>query len=260
MIIQFGATINRPDLAEVVASLYDAALQESSRKTYQTGQRAFRRFHEEIYGQKESSACLPFQNRNLGDVVLHLSFFMAWLLIQPTITSASTILGYETHTKYMFRSEGCKPWESQTAFLGQVRQGIKNVLPCQADKRKAFLLPHHMHLEEFSEVQASSRDQNLTRWATILGFVGMLRPHTFSQLKVKSFIFVITTKRKGKLRLTLREGGALLRRWRSSDILGYYVEFKSKTMPVARAYFPNLSTPGSHYSAMCPVKAIQILA
>ena len=105
----FGERINRLDLAEVVTSLYDAALQESSRKTYQTGQRAFARFTKEIYGQQETTAQLPFEHRNLGDVELHLAFFMAWLLIQPTITSASTILGYETHTKFMFRSEGCKP-------------------------------------------------------------------------------------------------------------------------------------------------------
>ena len=117
-----------------------------------------------------------------------------------------------------------------------------------------------MHLREFKEVQSTSRNENLTRWATILGFVGMLRPHTFAQIKVKSFVLVIVTKEEKILRLALEDGGDLLRRRKRSDILGYYIEFKSKTMPVARAYFPNLSTPGSHYSAMCPVRAIQNLA
>ena len=136
----------------MVASLYDAALQDSSRKTYKTGQRAYLRFAEEVYG---CTVPLPFLRRRLCNVELHLAFFIAWLLIQPGISSASTVLGYEVHTMPMFRSEGCKPWEYQTAFLGQVRQGVRNVLPCQADKRNAFLLPHHIHLEEFTESWAN---------------------------------------------------------------------------------------------------------
>ena len=32
---------------------------------------------------------------------------MAFLLLEPTITKATTILGFETYVKYLFRAEGC---------------------------------------------------------------------------------------------------------------------------------------------------------
>ena len=86
----------------------------------------------------------------------------------------------------------------------------------------------------------------------------MLRPHTFSQLNLKSFVLVLWKKRFSS---STKEGiaGLLLKRKRA-QILGYYIEFQSKTLPTARAYFPNLSNPWSYYAAMCPVKAIQNLA
>ena len=44
----FGEKIGRLDLAEIVVNLYEAALQQSSRKTYRTGQRAYLRFVKEV--------------------------------------------------------------------------------------------------------------------------------------------------------------------------------------------------------------------
>ena len=70
----FGRRTRRPDLREVVCSLYDAALQESSQKTYRTGQRAFLRFAVQLHGP---SPPLPFGKRPLGNTELHLAFFMA---------------------------------------------------------------------------------------------------------------------------------------------------------------------------------------
>ena len=86
----------------------------------------------------------------------------------------------------------------------------------------------------------------------------MLRPHTFAQLRVKSFVLV--TKRKSRIKLGQENIADLLHDQDMSQMLGYYFEFKSKTMAVARAYFPNISKPESYYSAMCPVKAMESLA
>ena len=61
---------------------------------------------------------------------------MASLVLKATIKAGTTILNYETHTKYLFRSEGCEPIEYDTAFLGQIRTGV----------RKSFLHIFREHL------------------------------------------------------------------------------------------------------------------
>ena len=100
---QFGIDHVVPELAEVVMSLFHAALQPSSQRTYRTGQRAYNRFVNAI----RSGQRFPFKRRTLPVTELNLAFFMAFLLLEPSITKASTILGYETHVKYLFKSEGC---------------------------------------------------------------------------------------------------------------------------------------------------------
>ena len=180
---------------------------------------------------------------------------MAYLVLQPTITAASTILGYEGHVKYKFRENGCEPSEYKTPFLGQIRQGIQNVFPCQNDKRRALLLPKYIHRESFNS--ATSKVPSLARLGTILGFLGMLRPHTFSVIQTSSIVLV---KSKGKHLISEPDDGkfrALLATMGCRTILALYIWFKSKTMKVTRAYFPNLSHPRTAYSAMCPVEALE---
>ena len=74
---------------------------------------------------------------------------------------------------------------------------------------------------------------------TILGFLGMLRPHIFSVIQASLVVLVKSQDRQlisnpddGKFR-------ALLATMCSRTFLGFYISFKSKTMTVARAYFPN---------------------
>ena len=92
-----------PELAEVVLELFDAALCPASQRTYKTGQRAYFRFLGSIY----RGVRFPFERRVLSETELNLAFFMAFLILEPTINKASTILNYETHVKYLFRTEGC---------------------------------------------------------------------------------------------------------------------------------------------------------
>ena len=113
---------------------------------------------------------------------------MAWLLPNRDISRATTVLNYETHIKFMFRGEGCHPKEYETSFLERLRRGIENVLSAQADKRKAFLLPHHLSRVEFGDDPYQSVDSKIIKLATVLGFIGILRPHTFSQLKFTALV------------------------------------------------------------------------
>ena len=96
------------DLAEIVDNLFDAALRLSSRKTYGTGQRAYYKFANEI---NKHEALQPFFPRALTKTELYLSFFIAFLVLKPTITKATTILNYEGHVKYYLREQGCDPAE-----------------------------------------------------------------------------------------------------------------------------------------------------
>ena len=89
-----GYDLKRLDLAEIVDHLYDAALRLSSRATYDTGQRAYHRFAREIV---RPEALLPFRPRGRTKTELYLSFSIAFLILKPTITKASTILNYEGH-------------------------------------------------------------------------------------------------------------------------------------------------------------------
>ena len=161
--------------------LFRASLRPSSQRTYKTGQRAYSRFLKSL----RRGTHFPFNRRKLPETELNLAFFMAYLMLEPTITKATTILNYETHVKYLFRTEGCPVEMWDTPFLGQIRRGLQNTLPSDADGRRPLLLPLIMFRPMFLEV--ASQEKRLLRFATILGFVGMLRPHSIESLHPGSF-------------------------------------------------------------------------
>ena len=135
---------------------------------------------------------------------------------------------------------------------------MTNIFPQQADARKPFLLPKYLNTSAFTEV--FSQDKRLARFSAILGFIGMLRPHTFRSLQASSFCFIY--RKGGSVIQETNEADlkSRLRAIRHKEILGFYIKFKSKTMNCARAYFPNLSSPKSKYAAMCPVREIMNLS
>ena len=106
-IAEFGTFHNLPGLSETVSDLYDAALKDSSRRTYKTGQKAYVEFV--TTNLRKTAPLFPFRPSKLNSTELYLAFFMASLVMKPTISSASTIFGYACHCKYWFRSEGCDP-------------------------------------------------------------------------------------------------------------------------------------------------------
>ena len=173
-----------PHLAGAVMDIYEAAIMESSRKTYGTGQRAYCRFLTTL----SAGIRFPFLKRDLGKTELNLAFYMAFLLLEPTINQASTILNYENHVKYWFRTEGCAEEDYATPFLRQIRQGIRNILPASADSRRPLLLPLLMGRRCFAD--PGSNESRLLKFATILGFIGMMRPHSIEGLKTTSFSLI----------------------------------------------------------------------
>ena len=181
---EFARRHKVPLLAEAVMDIYEAAIMESSRKTYGTGQRAYCRFLNTLH----EGTRFPFQKRDLGKTELNLAFYMAFLLLEPTIKKASTILNYENHVKYWFRTENCAEEDYLTPFLRQIRQGIRNILPASADKRRPLLLPLLMGRRSFTD--PDSNESRLLKYATILGFIGMMRPHSIEGLKTTSFSLV----------------------------------------------------------------------
>ena len=70
-------------------------------------------------------------------------------MLRYTVTKASTIMGYVSHVKYYFRENGCLPEVYTTAFLKQIRRGLENTFPQQADKRGAFFLPFYIGIDSF---------------------------------------------------------------------------------------------------------------
>ena len=244
---EFGKKTGRTDLAEIVQDLYDAALKQSSRQTYGTGQRAYLRFASEL---NFPNALVPFHPDKLTNTELCLSFYIAYLMLKSTITKASTILNYETHVKYAFREQGCHPSDYSTPFLKQIRRGVNNTYPEQADKRVAFLLPNYVSATAYM-TPITKEDYHL-RLATVMGFIGMLRPNTFDQLGPESISFVLqdeTTVTRYERHFDRRVRELPL----NASILGYFIRFKSKTMQNALAYFPNLSSIQGSLSKMCPV-------
>ena len=158
-----------------------------------------------------------------------------------------------------FANMGAIRWSIKPAssrkYTGEYR--IPN--PKQANKRGAFLLSSSMNARDFLE--PGSKAGYLVRVATLLGFIDILRPHTFTQLLPSSFSFVLKNEQvfqppgpKTSFRKYLNKLP------KAGDMLGFYVTFKSKTMPVARAYFPNLHSSCSALSVMCPLSMLLAVA
>ena len=99
----------------------------------------------------------------------------------------------------------------------------------------------------------------ILRFTTIMGFIGMLRPNAIRQLSPKSFTMVTTDSKIIGMPAQPESFERELTRLREQEhILGFYIQFHSKTMRNARAYFPSLSVLDANLkiSQMCPVRAL----
>ena len=240
-------------LTEVVLDLYDASLRESTRNTYRVGQRAYDRFIATL----DHGVRFPFLRNRISETELNLAFYIAYLLLRPTITSAKTVLGYETHVKSSFIEEGCGESIYKTPFLRKIRRGVRNTLPERADKRGALLLP--LLTISMRSNRVDSNEYSLLHFATVIGFLGMLRPHTFAQLRPASLTLVTYAGKCIPMPNLKRSFMRVLdRSRRTARILGFVLDFQSKTRLNARAYLPSLSSVrlNSAIVSMCPMCAL----
>ena len=59
---------------------------------------------------------------------------MAFLILKPTITESTTIIGMLDTLNIFFREHGCDDMDYKTPFLTQIHRGIQNSYPKQANK------------------------------------------------------------------------------------------------------------------------------
>ena len=145
--------------------------------------------------------------------------------------------------------------------MRQLRKGLKNTLPDSPDKRLPLLLPLVMHNPYFT--QTNSTEESILQCATILGFLGMMRPHSLEALGPASFYLVLdngTIIPMPDQPQRFRE--ILLAAWGGGVMAGAFAVFKSKTMSTARAHFPNLSRHAGHssISTICPILSLAAIA
>ena len=93
-----------------------------------------------------------------------------------------------THVKFQFRKQGFDPDLFESVFFRQLLGGLDKSFPTDNDKRIALLLPEYIKNPVF--MCRSDREYRRLRLATILGFIRMLRPHTFDQIRLESFTFI----------------------------------------------------------------------
>ena len=124
---------------------------------------------------------IPFWIRDLSSTELHLACFMTWLLqeAQAEIPSATTILVYEVHT-ICSASRVVTP-NSSTRQLSSDKYG--------EELRESFPVSLIGELPFVASAYSQERVRRCDHggWlfkicVTIMGFVRMLRPQTFSQL------------------------------------------------------------------------------
>ena len=138
---------------------------------------------------------------------------------------------------------------------------MRKTLPSRRDSRTALILPMYCQTKTFCFT--GSKTQVLLRFAAILGFVGMLRLHTFEQLDPDSFELVVRDADSRQFARVIKGDNtyALRVAFTSTQtryrVLGFVIRFRSKTQLEAVAYFPNLAH--TFYNAICPVGALKMV-
>ena len=105
----------------------------------------------------------------------------------------------------------------------------------------------------------NSDEQRLLRFATVAGFIGMLRPHSLEDLKPQSFTVVATMGEEIAMpKQTDRFHRMLYKMYTTRKLIGVYITFQSKTMKEAKAYLPLLASinRATEFSLMCPILAL----
>ena len=110
---------------------------------------------------------------------------------------------------------------------------------------------------------SESDEQRLLRFATVIGFIGMLRPHALESLGPKSFTAVTSLAEEIAMpKETERFHRMLYTLYTTKQLIGVYITFQSKTMKEAKAYLPLLASVdrATEFSLICPILALLDIA
>ena len=216
----------------MAVELYDSALAPSTKKTYKTGAKHFRKFLSRYTGLPP----VPFPRQPVSIGTLTLCFFAASLFLKDTIKSAQTIRCYISHAKNHCINFGCDPTLLDSEELARILRGISRKLPKIADTRPPFLLPHYKLPLVFKYPVTTEDCRKIS--AIVFGFFGMLRFHVYKKLHLNSLVLVSIRGKEWKLRLvppSLRRDLLF-----SENMLGFYFDVSDKYHPVSWVYLPKV--------------------
>ena len=134
--LRYGERIGSSTLAEAVIYFYHNAWTASTTSTYTTGQRRWQQFTSIFRGISP----FPHPRAALQEFELALAFFAAHLALQPTITRDTTVAGFLSHVRTLWRRNRCPKAYLTSKFVALVTRGIHRALHAIPDDRSAFLL------------------------------------------------------------------------------------------------------------------------
>ena len=162
--------------------LFSNARAESKGNTYRVGQKHF----EDCIFNHDGLVLTPFRPKRLSLGGLTLCFFIASLFADESAKSQKTIRGYVSHVKVAWAIGGWKLAEFDSWVVGQILRGVERLRPSKPDVRAALLLPH-LPFPRYFKVPLN-KNQLLLKAATILGFLGMFRFHTYARLTTENLV------------------------------------------------------------------------
>ena len=248
--LRYGEQIGSPTLAEAVIYFYYNAWKASTTRTYSTGQRHWQQFTTKFPG----ISLFPHPRAALQEFELALAFFAAHLALQPTITRSTTVAAYLSHVRTLWQHNGCPKSCLSSKFVALVTRGIHRALPATPDDRSAFLLLDCRPPPDFLNPTTTLLFR--LKFATILGFFGMLRFNVFSKIKPASIILVTASGRRTILtRIPVSQARSICRYF-----IGFYFHFRGKSTPIGAppqaAYFPRLIDINPSFTPFCPLHLI----
>ena len=209
-------------LAKAVVYFYRNAWTASTTRTYKTGQRRWAKFT----AAYPVITNYPFSRIPLQEYELALAFFAAHLALQPTISRGTTVASYLTHVRADWRQAGCPEDRLSSEFVALVTRGIHRALPATPDSRQAFLLLSCRPSPCFRDPSSPASFQ--LKFATLLGFFGMLRISAFSKLAPAAIILVSASGRQSLLTAVPLEDARSICR----EFIGFFFRFRGKSTPI----------------------------
>ena len=249
-VIRYGTDLNKPLLTDAVLFFYYNSWKGSTTRNYRTGQRKWAAFSLE----HRKIPYLPCPISPLAEHNLALAFFAAHLALTPTITRGSTVAAYLTHVRTLWRHAGCPEHLLDSEFVTRVVKGIKRALPAAPDSRHAFLLLDSIPPPEFTEPQSPTAFK--LKFATLLGFFGMLRFEIMLNIKPSQIVLVAPCGRE-----VLLSRVPFINAWSiPGKFIGFFFRFRGKSTPIGDppqiAYCPRICDLDTRFTQFCPITLI----